>query len=258
MPGRNDWSSGFTKSAQKNKYIRHRDVKLKDSEVRKEANISKAMCDGVCDRCREKAQWRFKYDKYKPLKAPGNCQQCKQKVIIKAYRTLCDPCAAAKKSCPGCCVNLEEASRKRAEAIAAGAIPGKVEEGGDDDQEEGADDEVDEVGSAGIGKESSADAVENEAGEEGQEEEDDEDEGEEEEEEEDEMEGDEEQDGGSAPADAAAMETVFEMALATELAGLEATAANIKVSEVTWNQRKFTNVAANKYSKSRVVGKEGI
>jgi len=110
MPGRNDWSSGFTKSAQKSKFIRNRDVKMKDSEVRKEGNITRAMCEGICNRCIDKAQWRFKYDKYKPLKNVGNCQQCKQKCITKAYRTLCDKCATARKVCPSCVVDMKESN----------------------------------------------------------------------------------------------------------------------------------------------------
>ena len=28
---------------------------------------------GDCQKCREKVQWRFKYDKYKPLKHPATC-----------------------------------------------------------------------------------------------------------------------------------------------------------------------------------------
>jgi hypothetical protein len=64
------------------------------------------MCEGVCDRCREKVQWKFRYDKYKPLKAPATCQQCKQKVVTKAYRTICDKCASTRKVCPGCCEDM--------------------------------------------------------------------------------------------------------------------------------------------------------
>jgi hypothetical protein len=146
MPGRNDWSAGFTKSAQRTKFIRHRDVKMKDSEVKKEAHISKSMCEGVCRKCVDKLQWKFKYDKYKPLKAIGNCKQCKQKVITKAYRSFCDKCAATKKVCPGCGVDLEEANKpvpvtaKAAKkAAAVGEDDDEEEEGeeGDEDEEEG-------------------------------------------------------------------------------------------------------------------------
>ena len=72
-------SEGFTKAAQKQKFIRNRDIKLTNGELKKEASIQRLMCEGVCDRCREKVQWRFRYDKYKPLKTPGTCADCKQK-----------------------------------------------------------------------------------------------------------------------------------------------------------------------------------
>jgi hypothetical protein len=103
-------TDGFTKSAQKLKFIRHRDIKMKESELKKEAHIRRVMCEGVCTRCREKVLWRFKYDKYKPLKTPGKCQTCKNKTVTKAYRTLCDTCAAASKSCASCCRNILEAN----------------------------------------------------------------------------------------------------------------------------------------------------
>ena len=45
MAGKN--ADGFTKSAQKKKFIRHRDIKLKDSELKKESKIVKGMCEGI-------------------------------------------------------------------------------------------------------------------------------------------------------------------------------------------------------------------
>ena len=101
-------SAGFTKAAQNQKFVRNRDVKLKDRELRKEAHISKTMSEGICAKCRQIVQWKFNYDKYKPLKKVANCSSCKQKVVTKAYRTLCDPCARAKKVCPGCCKAFDE------------------------------------------------------------------------------------------------------------------------------------------------------
>jgi hypothetical protein len=101
MPGKSQ--DGFTKAAQKSKFIRNRDIKLTHGEAKKEALIQKGMAEGICQRCREKAQWRFRYDKYKPLSKPATCQNCKQKVVVKAYRTFCDKCALSKKVCPGCC-----------------------------------------------------------------------------------------------------------------------------------------------------------
>lgn len=96
-------SAGFTKSANQAKFVRNRDVKLKDKEIRKENNVAKVMSEGICRKCRDKVQWRFKFDKYKPLKRPGNCQECRQKTVTKAYRNLCDECAHKKKVCPACC-----------------------------------------------------------------------------------------------------------------------------------------------------------
>jgi ferredoxin len=109
MPGK--FTDGYTKKSQQNKFIRHRDVKMKDSELRKEQKTQKLMCEGICRRCREKVQWRFKYDKYKPLKAVATCQQCKQKKVTKAYRTLCDGCASTKDVCPSCCLTPEQTER---------------------------------------------------------------------------------------------------------------------------------------------------
>lgn len=154
MPGRNDWSNGFTKSANKTKFVRKRDIKMKDSEVRKEAHITRAMCEGICKRCIEKAEWRFKYDKYKPLKNVGNCQQCKQKCITKAYRTLCDKCALARKVCPSCVVDMEESNKlyeitslknhttakEKRDKKAADGEEGEGEEEGDEESVEMGDD----------------------------------------------------------------------------------------------------------------------
>lgn len=58
---------------------------------------------GICQKCRLKVQWRFRYDKYKPLKNRGSCNDCKQKTVLKAYRSLCDPCSKARKVCASCC-----------------------------------------------------------------------------------------------------------------------------------------------------------
>lgn len=104
-------TAGFTKQAQQQKYIRKRDVKQKESELKKENNICNQMIINICNPCKVKLQWRFRFDKYKPLTRPGNCQECKQKNITKAYRTYCDACAAKKHVCPGCCKDIDEANR---------------------------------------------------------------------------------------------------------------------------------------------------
>lgn len=104
-------TAGFTKQAQQQKYIRKRDVKQKESELKKESTICNQMIINICNPCKVKLQWRFRFDKYKPLTRPGNCQECKQKNITKAYRTYCDACAAKKHVCPGCCKDIDEANR---------------------------------------------------------------------------------------------------------------------------------------------------
>ena len=101
-------TAGFTKTANNQKFIRNRDIKLTKGEANREKTIQKRMAEGVCRRCREKVQWRFRYDKYKPLKHPASCQNCKQKVVHKAYRTFCDRCATSKQVCPGCCQTFDE------------------------------------------------------------------------------------------------------------------------------------------------------
>ncbi|KAJ1418835.1 hypothetical protein B484DRAFT_453551 [Ochromonadaceae sp. CCMP2298] len=237
MPGRNDTSSGFTKSANKTKFIRKRDVKQKDGEVKKEQVIYRLMCEGVCNRCRDKAQWRFKYDKYKPLTKPGTCQQCKRRVITKAYRCFCDGCASAKKVCPACSKDMAEANREHAAIVAKAAKTGKVDEGemeeGEDEVEMGEDvDEGEEDGEDAEGMDVPAGA----------------DDGEEE--------------GGDSDGEAeaggdmgATMETSGTRGFNAAIEGLDASA--VRVTEVLWNERKFSNMAANKYKKDRTTGSEG-
>jgi hypothetical protein len=240
MPGRNDWSGGFTKSANKTKFVRKRDVKMKDSELRKEEHICKVMCEGICNHCREKVQWRFRYDKYKPLKNIGNCQSCKQKAVKKAYRTFCDPCASKRKVCPGCCIDLEEANKPRGEAAIAKAKAAEEAAAAAMDEE---DDEGEEEGEMGEPVEVKASDEMEEDGEGDEEEDGDEDE---EEDEEDEEEGEKDEPDSVG-------ETVFDVAAMAEF---NAASDHIKVSEIAWHQKKFSNVAASKYSKNRVVGKE--
>jgi Uncharacterized conserved protein (DUF2039) len=159
MPGGKS-TAGFTKSANKVKFVRNRDVKLKDNELKKEANIARLMCEGVCARCRAKVQWRFQYNKYKPLKNLANCQNCKQKCVTKAYRTWCDKCASSKKACSSCCEDMETANalyKKETDekAAAKAAAGGGVQDGDgdgmalDDDGDDGDDDDDD--GEEGVG-----------------------------------------------------------------------------------------------------------
>jgi hypothetical protein len=83
-------------------FQRNKNVVLGDGEVRREERITQAMVENICPRCREKVQWRWNFDRYKPLTKPATCKNCKRKVVNKAYRDFCDPCAALKKVCPSC------------------------------------------------------------------------------------------------------------------------------------------------------------
>ena len=47
----------------------------------------------VCNRCREKIEWKKKYRKYKPLTAPGKCEKCGNRNVKAAYHHICDDCA---------------------------------------------------------------------------------------------------------------------------------------------------------------------
>lgn len=211
MPGK--YTQGYTKNAQKTKYVRHRDLKMKDGELKREQHIQKVMCEGICKRCREKVQWRFTYDKYKPLTKPATCQQCKNKTVTKAYRTICDGCAAKRNACPACCINFIEIAAL--EAQIKEATGDKVEiEGGENEMEVGEmDTESTPIVDATVQPEDAHDEQQQQEEEEGSEGE--------EEEEEDEADLDEE-----------------------------------VVNDLNWHEKKFTNIAAKKYSKARKPGHE--
>lgn len=227
MPGK--YTDGYTKAAQRQKFVRNRDIKLKDSEIRKEERIQKGMCEGICDKCREKIQWKFKYDKYKPLKAPGTCQNCKRKTITKAYRTLCDPCAVQKNVCASCCGErtiesqaVEPTGPEQPEVI-KGRATRKVRREEDDDDFD--DDDFD------FGDED-----------------DDDDEGEDvlEKDEDGDEDGDDDNETGDVAAGAAS---------AAAEASVETVFSSTNYA-MTWDQRKFMNIAASKYSKARITGQE--
>lgn len=115
------------KKSQKEKFVRNRDIKLKEKEIRTEEKIQKGMCEGVCPQCRDKAQWRFQYGKYKPLKKVAGCSGCRQKNVTKAYRTLCDKCASTKKVCPGCCADfIQQVSKRKERDEHLGVDPNEV------------------------------------------------------------------------------------------------------------------------------------
>ncbi len=64
--------------------------------------IARVPLDNLCKRCLDQLEWRIDYRKYKPLSAPSRCNQCLEKTIYKAYRTICDKCSKATKSCAKC------------------------------------------------------------------------------------------------------------------------------------------------------------
>ena len=66
--------------------------------------------DLLCERCLNILSWKVKFNKYHPLKTPGKCNQCLEKTIYKAYRTICDGCALkdGKKFCTKCGEEVEE------------------------------------------------------------------------------------------------------------------------------------------------------
>ena len=226
MPGKS--SAGFIKAANQDKFVRNRDVKLKDVEVKKEANIQRLMCEGVCNKCRAKVQWRFQFNKYKPLTKIANCQSCKQKCVTKAYRTMCDKCACAKKACSSCCEDMETANALY-KAYAAAAV---------DDAETTA---ADGTKTAGKGAEGTEMAV----GDDDEEDEDDTDGGEMEEEA-DSVRGADER----SIADSTVGRSSSSMAAAREVL------AGASVGWGDFDERKFAQIAASKYSKDRKIGEE--
>lgn len=57
---------------------------------------------GLCARCKEKIEWKKKYDKYKPLTVPRKCVSCQQKKVKQAYYRLCQDCAESRSICAKC------------------------------------------------------------------------------------------------------------------------------------------------------------
>lgn len=232
MPGK--FHDGYTKQAQKVKFVRNRDIKMKESELRQEEKIRKLMCEGICRKCREKVQWRFNFDKYKPLRNPGTCQNCKQKTVTKAYRTWCDRCAASKDSCPGCCVLLEIANLPAPEIEKEGdAVEVTVQEGEVANEPESATVPMDtKVAAAAVEEEGEPDteaaSIDN-------------DEDEDNESIDDQA---EDQDLAEGAASTADDEKLLDSVATSQLESMEG---------IHWNEKKFVNVAATKYAKTRQV-----
>jgi Uncharacterized conserved protein (DUF2039) len=64
--------------------------------------IAEEPLDVLCKRCYGKLTWRKQFRKYKMLTVPGRCNACQEKNIVKAYRTICDPCALQANLCAKC------------------------------------------------------------------------------------------------------------------------------------------------------------
>lgn len=73
----------------------------------------------VCERCKKIIEWKIKYKKYKPLKAPAKCTKCEQKNVKHAYHIMCLSCAKNHQVCPKCGEKREiiEAKPSREESI---------------------------------------------------------------------------------------------------------------------------------------------
>lgn len=61
----------------------------------------------VCERCKKIIEWKIKYKKYKPLKAPATCTKCQQKAVKHTYHIMCLPCAKKFEVCAKCGQNGE-------------------------------------------------------------------------------------------------------------------------------------------------------
>ena len=226
MPGKS--SAGFIKAANQDKFVRNRDVKLKDVEVKKELNIQRLMCEGVCNKCRAKVQWRFQFNKYKPLTKVANCQSCKQKCVTKAYRTMCDKCACAKKECSSCCEDMETANALyKAYAAAAAAVEGAEATADDGTKTAGTSAEVAGDTEMAVGD------------------------------------NDDEEDEGEMEEEADSVRGADERSVAdsttvrsSSMAAAREVLAGASVGWGEYDDRKFAQIAASKYSKDRKIGDE--
>ena len=133
------------------KYEPKRGLKLKDTERKARESVQAACCSGVCRRCCEVVRFKFQYDKYKPLKRPGRCANCRQFKCTLPWRTLCNGCASAKGddakkgACPMCAklwTEIQKADAAAARAKPADAVDEASAGTADDDESVEADDDV--------------------------------------------------------------------------------------------------------------------
>lgn len=71
-------------------------------ETRKTKLAAALPLAGLCARCKEKIEWKKKYDKYKPLTGPRKCVICEEKKVRQAYYRLCQDCAESNGVCAKC------------------------------------------------------------------------------------------------------------------------------------------------------------
>ncbi len=80
-------------------------------ESRRVKMAASLLLGGICARCKEKLEWRKKYDKYKPLTVPRRCDTCQEKKVRQAYYRLCQDCAESQRVCAKCGEEKEIVSR---------------------------------------------------------------------------------------------------------------------------------------------------
>lgn len=212
-------TDGYAKAEQRKVFMRNRDLKLKDKELKYEDKISQDMCVGVCTKCREKAQWRFKYNKYKPLKHPATCADCKKKSVFKAYRTLCDACGKIRQTCPACCKPFDEREEDGAKEEKTVPVPVRKgnarEESSDDESDDDDDDDFDDF------DDDDFNCPENLA------------------------------------SRAIGTSTVFTTAISTAASSAATSSSSVPSKPVvmpSWDEKKFSNISTNKYDKARQTG----
>ncbi|XP_071107995.1 uncharacterized protein C9orf85 homolog [Haliotis cracherodii] len=72
------------------------------NKSKKIATINQTELPSLCQRCKEKIEWKIKYGKYKPLTVPKKCIKCSEKTVKKAYYNICLPCGQASEICCKC------------------------------------------------------------------------------------------------------------------------------------------------------------
>ena len=99
-----------------NRFVFKNDLHDKSQKTK---TINSIQVANVCERCKKIIEWKIKYKKFKPLKAPAKCTKCDQKCVKHAYHMICGPCAKKVDVCPKCGVNaaLVEAQPTREEQL---------------------------------------------------------------------------------------------------------------------------------------------